>query len=311
MSIELVGNYLVNTETGEIQTPIYEAVKPFVSAEEKRWYSATSRCAEECTDPDQLKDFVKATQDMRGITLVSAVTWLKKESDYNVRTLKQKPMLTNVQYKLLEKLVHCISYKNIILCKRSELAQKLDTTPDHLKRKLKTVAQWYREGEAKKGYIKLFVAPWLAYKGSYIKRDKSLDHYYTLPMVLECEEQEYAPIQVQWSRAALKEFERLQEKYSSRSSAPWWWREPKTYILSNGKESKEEYDVPYEMWFVKAYYTDDKVFESKSLKARYMEAMNFYFNSGVQGLHLPEHMVDFATYKAWKEKPVRLNVEGV
>lgn len=311
MTIELVGNYLVNTETGEIQTPIYEAVKPFVSAEEKRWYSATARCAEECTDPEQLKDFVKATQDMRGITLVSAVTWLKKESDYNVRTLKQKPMLTNVQYKLLEKLVHCISYKNIILCKRTELAKKLDTTPDHLKRKLKTVSKWYREGEAKKGYIKLFVAPWLAYKGNYIKRDKSLDHYYTLPMVLECEEQEYAPIQVQWSRAALKEFERLQEKYGSRSSAPWWWREPKTRILKDGKENKEQYDIPYEMWFAASYGTEDKEFESKSLKARYMEAMNFYFNSGVQGLHLPEHMVDFATYKAWKEKPVRLNLEAL
>lgn len=85
----------------------------------------------------------------------------------------------------------------------------------------------------------------------------------------------------------------------------------KPIYLKNGKASKEQYDVPYEMWFATSYGTDDNVFESKSLKARYMEAMNFYFNSGVQGLHLPEHMVDFATYKAWKEKPVRLNVEGV
>lgn len=165
MAIIVVGKWLVDDETGEIVTPVYEVVKPFVSASDKRFYMATARSAHECIDPEQLKDVMVHTVDGRGLETKSDLCQLKKESDYRVRTYKEKPMMSNPQYKLLQQLVPCITYKNIILCSRAELCEALGTHDKHLARKLKTVSTWVKQHPARKGYIRLFVHPWVGYRG--------------------------------------------------------------------------------------------------------------------------------------------------
>ena len=171
-----MGSKLVDLVTGEIIEPQYEVFESQATTDDKRMYSATVRAAHECTDPDQLADVMKYTVDQRGLKVKSELTWFKKESDYNVRTLKQEALITTPQYKFLKQLVECISFKNIILCKRSFLCAKLAITESNLQRKLKLVDQWVQQKECKKGFIKLLVAPLVGYKG---RGGKSLDTAYT------------------------------------------------------------------------------------------------------------------------------------
>lgn len=165
MSMTVVGKNVVDTQTGELIPLVYEVFSSVVSAEDKRMYSATQRTAHDCTDPDQLADVMKYTTDQRGLKVKSDLTWFKKENDYRVRTLKQKALISNTQYAFLKQLVDCITYKNIILCKRSFLCAKLSIDDKSLARKLKQVEQWVQVQDCKKGFIKLFVAPLLGYKG--------------------------------------------------------------------------------------------------------------------------------------------------
>ena len=165
MSKQVVGKNVVDTETGEILPLVYEVFQSDATADDKRMYSATSRTAHECTDPDQLADVIKYTTDMRGVKVASDLTWFKKENDYRVRTMKEKALISNTQYKLLKQLVDCVSFKNIILCKRSFLCAKLGIEDKHLARKLAQVSTWVQQHPCKKGFIKLFVAPLVAYKG--------------------------------------------------------------------------------------------------------------------------------------------------
>lgn len=165
MQYEVVGKFLVLVATGEIVEPTYEVVNTQASTDDKRFYSATSLTAHECVDPEQLADVMKHTVDQRGLQVKTDLTWLKKESDYGVRTLKNKPLISNPQYLFLKQLVECISYKNIILCKRSLLCKKLSIDEKHLVRKLKTVGSWVQQHPCRKGFIKLFVSPMVGYKG--------------------------------------------------------------------------------------------------------------------------------------------------
>lgn len=175
-----IGKHLVDLVTGEIITPVYEVVNTQASTDDKRFYSATVRTAHECTDPDQLSDVMKATVDQRGLKLKSDLTWFKKESDYRVRTLKEKALISTPQYKFMKQLVECISYKNIILCKRSFLCAKLGINESNLARKLKLVEEWVQQQECKKGFVKLFIAPMLGYKGRASGIPSANNTYYKL-----------------------------------------------------------------------------------------------------------------------------------
>lgn len=159
------GKFLVDLVTGEVITPVYEVFSSVATTDDKRFYSATSRSAHECTDPDQLADVIKYTTDMRGVQVKSELTAFKKENDYAVRTLKKKAVITNAQYKFLKQLIDCVVFKNIILCKRSFLCAKLGIEDKNLARKLHTVSEFVQQHQCKKGFIKLFVAPSVAYKG--------------------------------------------------------------------------------------------------------------------------------------------------
>lgn len=180
MSIEVVGKHLVDLTTGEIINPVYEVVKTQASTDDKRYYSATARSPEECTDPEQLADFVSAVCDMRGIKLKTELVWFKKESDYAVRTLKEKALISNKQFEVLSSVVGCIAYKNIVLCKRSVLCKALGCEDKHLARKLASIEQWCEvRSDVKKGYVKVIITPFLAYKGRDYSKDSSFKTYYT------------------------------------------------------------------------------------------------------------------------------------
>jgi hypothetical protein len=180
MQYEFVGKHLVCLDTGEIVEPSYTVVNPSVSADDKRYYSATKLTAHDCVDTDQLADVMKHTVDQRGLKVLSELTELKKESDYGVRTLKKKATMSNPQYNFLKQLVECISYKNIILCKRSFLCKKLGIVDNHLNRKLASVSTWVQQKEARKGYIKLFVQPMVGYKGRSIGISSAYKAFYTV-----------------------------------------------------------------------------------------------------------------------------------
>lgn len=175
-----IGKHLVDLVTGEIIQPEYEVFNSVVSAEDKRFYAATVRTAHECTDPDQLSDVMKHTVDQRGLKVKSDLTWFKKESDYRVRTLKEKALITNPQYKFMKQLVECISYKNIILCKRSFLCAKLGIDERVLSRKLRLVEEWVKQKDCKKGFIKLLIAPMLGYKGRASGLNSASSQYYEI-----------------------------------------------------------------------------------------------------------------------------------
>lgn len=179
MGVVVVGSWLVDEDTGEILPPEYEVVNSQATTEERMFYLATKRTAHECTDLGELMDVMKATTDMRGVKIQSRLTEMKKESDYRVRTLGMKPMMSMPQYNLLKQLVPLVVFKNIILCKRSTLAKALGTHEKHLARKLKPVGVWVQTHKAKVGYIKLFVHPWVAYKGRAEGITSCYNTYYT------------------------------------------------------------------------------------------------------------------------------------
>lgn len=178
--LEFVGNHLVNIQTGEIIEHSYDIEESKgVPYKEKRFFTDTAVSPEDATHPDQIKDFLKCLVDMRGIKLVSNLVWIKKESDYNVLTLKQRPILTATQYKVLQKLIKQIVYKNIILCSRAELSEALGVKENKLMRKLNIVQDWVQIKKADKGYIKVLIAPIVAFKGRYSDMQTSIKTYYS------------------------------------------------------------------------------------------------------------------------------------
>lgn len=250
-----MGSELVDLVTGEIINPVYEAFRSVANTDDKRMYSATVRSAHECTDPDQLADVMKYTTDQRGLKVKSDLTWFKKESDYRVRTLKEEAIITTPQYKFMKQLVECISYKNIILCKRSFLCAKLGIDERVLSRKLRLVESWVQQKDCKKGFIKLLVAPMLGYKGrgSGIK-SSNLSYYVIDPQT------QYNALYVPFFGPMPQPFVGVLEKetftfrktvqfamgkdfYDSPeniSAGDWWDKEPK---------ENEQIDVDFEKWF--------------------------------------------------------------
>lgn len=251
-----MGKHLVDLVTGEIIEPQYEVFESSVSADDKRMYAATVRSPSECTDPDQLADVMKYTVDQRGLKVKSDLTWFKKESDYRVRTLKEKALITTPQYKFMKQLVECISYKNIILCKRSFLCAKLDINESNLARKLKLVEAWVQQKDCKKGFIKLLISPLLGYKG---RIGKSLDIAYKTYYSIDKETQYnalYVPFVGPMPQPFVGKLEKdeftfrktVQYKHLSSftdsaedlSPGDWWNKAPK---------KNEVIDVGFEAWF--------------------------------------------------------------
>lgn len=258
-----MGSKLVDLVTGEIIAPEYEVFQSKASTDDKRMYSATQRCAHECTDPDELAELVKYTVDQRGLKVKSELTWFKKESDYLVRTLKEKPLITTPQYKFMKQLVECISYKNIILCKRSFLCAKLGINESNLARKLKLVEAWVQQKDCKKGFIKLCVSPMLGYKG---RGGKALESAYNTYYAVDPETQYnalYVPFvgpmpappavkvsnEVFEFRGAVRYEDNREQAangdFEDFSPGDWWDKPAKPH---------EIIDVQFEKAFVEAYY---------------------------------------------------------
>lgn len=180
MSLIVVGEWLVDSETGEIVDSAYEVFTSVASADDKRMYAATSRCAHECTDPEQLEDVMKYTCDMRGVQLVSHLDEMKKESDFRKMTFGEAATMNKSQYLFLKQLVPLVTYKNIILMDRLEFCKRVGMHPKHLARRLRTVETWVKRQECKRGYIKLFLHPWIAYKGRSRGLQSCYNTFYTI-----------------------------------------------------------------------------------------------------------------------------------
>lgn len=185
MTVVMEGKFFVCAETGEVINHTYEQVNTVASAEDKRYYSATSVCPNEATDKGQIVDFIKHTVDKRKLKTLNVVKEYKKESDFNVRTLKQKAFMSNPQYEVLNVLADCVVFKNIVLEEKKTLASKLGVGVNNLDAKLKTVSQWVvQDKECKKGFIKLLINPDLVFRAEHgrIKgmQQKALVEFHTV-----------------------------------------------------------------------------------------------------------------------------------
>lgn len=93
----------------------------------------------------------------------------KKESDYAVRTLKQKAFMSNPQFEVLNLLAKLVVYKNIVLEEKKTLAVKLGVGINNLDAKLKTVSKWVQvdKENVRKGFIKLTINPNLVFRAEH------------------------------------------------------------------------------------------------------------------------------------------------
>lgn len=244
MRYDVVDGLLVDKETGEVVDPIYEVVE--YKPKPDPYYDTTRIAPEECTDTDQLKRVMKCVTDMRGVKIVSGMVWFKKESDYGVRTLKQKSLISNTQMKTMESIISLLVYKNIVLCSRAELCKVLDCDDKHLNRKLDSVKEWIKIGKAKRGFMKIFVSPSLGYKGKLRTQDSAFTQFYKD----RCVGRE------QFSKQHNIVFSREMEAYLFylRNSAPKsdnWFED----MLSKESEKDSFYDVDFERNFLKSYYS--------------------------------------------------------
>lgn len=185
MSVVMEGQFFVCAETGEVINHTYEVVTSSASAEDKRFYSATSVCPNEARDKGQVLDFIKHTVDKRKLKTLNVVKEYKKESDFNVRTLKQKAFMSNPQYEVLNTLADCVVFKNIVLEEKKVLAAKLGVGVNNLDAKLNTVKQWVvQDREVRKGFIKLLINPDLVFRAEHgrIKgmQQKALVEFHTV-----------------------------------------------------------------------------------------------------------------------------------
>lgn len=258
MRYKIVDGMLIDYDTGEILQPEYDVVPTTISTDEKRFYAATKVPPEDCTDPEQLDAFVKATVDMRGIQIESALDWFKKESDFGVLTLRQKSMMTKPQYKIMKQLIQCIRYKNIILCSRSELCQSLGIRETNLKRTLSTIEQWIKIGEAKKGYIKIFISPHLAYKGRGYGKTSCFGHYYNSldgvdqwDILLNPQPKQEPPDISDWSKQGLSEIDRIGKPRKDKLTDDGEYIEGGFDVYVDSQKFKDQfYDEEYERSFI-------------------------------------------------------------
>lgn len=185
MSVIYVKGFWVDQNTGEILPAPYEVCNPSTTAAEREHWRSTSITAHQAQDPEQLKQVMKHTVDMRGVKVKSLLTEMKKESDYLVRTHKQQSCMSNTQYQFLKKLVKLVVYKNIILLDRAEFCKAIGVQDKHLARKLKQVETWVKSVPCRRGFVKLLVHPMVAYLGRASGISSAYSAFYPCPTAEE------------------------------------------------------------------------------------------------------------------------------
>lgn len=125
----------------------------------------------QCKDKDELNDWMKGNVDKRKVFKKNSFEELKKESDYRYKTLKDKPLISAPQFELLNKLSSLVTYRNIIIEKREDLADKLNTSKSNLNRKLKLIQEFIlietekdNKNPTHKGWVRVLINPNYVYK---------------------------------------------------------------------------------------------------------------------------------------------------
>lgn len=227
-----VGQFFVCPVTGEIVPHSYEVVNTQATADDKRFYSATSVCPDEARDKAQVLEFIGATVDKRKLKTVNKVKEYKKESDYAVRTLKQKAFMSNPQFEVLNVLAKLVVYKNIVLEEKKTLASKLGVGVNNLDAKLKTVSKWVAvdKENVRKGFIKLLINPDLVFRAEHgrIKGmvEKTLQSYHKVDAATQYNAL-YVPFvgplapykEPEWSKGTLTYLTGLQEQLAKKWAA--------------------------------------------------------------------------------------------
>jgi len=166
----------VDVDTGEILTnydDIYEVCEyKGASAKEKRYIKATSIPPVSATCEEQVLDFMKYKLDGRVPMVTFSNNRTYFDADSGSARLERRPAhISKPQYKLLEKIVQNLTYRNVMIGNRKDIAKKLGLSESNLNTALKKVFGFVdvytqRDG-MRRGEIKIVIEPSIGFKYPY------------------------------------------------------------------------------------------------------------------------------------------------
>jgi hypothetical protein len=153
--------FRVNKETGEIIGKYTASELAPMTTEEKQYYKYSNVNPELATNLDQLTDYIKVSVDKRKLVTYSATKHLHDSSCGAAVRGGGKAMFTLPQYKLLNKLIKALVYRNIVIGTKVSVAKKLGVEPKNLKRTLEVLDSLVvvQDVGMSKGQIKILINP--------------------------------------------------------------------------------------------------------------------------------------------------------
>ncbi|AYF87515.1 hypothetical protein D6Z43_10285 [Pseudomonas sp. DY-1] len=178
----IVGCFVVDNETGEI---IGEYAQTLASHALSR--PSPHRAPDEVLSVDEWEDYLRQHVDRRKLPphTTHALYYVqdtalgehfRKSGDYRV----SKPMMM-----LLLQLHELVLYRNVIVMSQTDLSTHLAVAESNLSAKLAKLVEagllkvfTSRNGDMRKGEIKLLINPWLVFRGSDALRDNAVKTWY-------------------------------------------------------------------------------------------------------------------------------------
>lgn len=119
-----------------------------------------------CKNKDQLEDYMKHCVDGRRIAFSNDLKSYYEECVLFAHHNNESPYMKKPQYKIMKELIKLIRYQNIVLVTYDEMAKALDCHKKSINSKMKIVSDFIKREEdgLKRGMIKLYIHPSLAYK---------------------------------------------------------------------------------------------------------------------------------------------------
>lgn len=162
------GFFRVNKSTGEI---IGEYVKSPYKGITRKEYEKEYKIVPSpinARNTDDIKDYIKLNVDKRRVVTYNNIDNRAYEAAGRAKygDAKGVSSMTKPQYKMLQQIAEHLSFHNVIVARRKDLALLLNIKENHIIRCLKVVSDYVRvvTEDVQRGYIKLVVSPDLLFK---------------------------------------------------------------------------------------------------------------------------------------------------
>lgn len=162
---EVIDGQKVNTVTGEVEMYTASSITP-MTTEDKRFYKYTGVAPESAVNKDQVLDYIKACCDKRKLVTYSGTKSIHDADCGDVKRTGRKALFTVPQYKMMNKLIKALVYRNIVIGSKTEIAKALGVEPKNLTNTLATLSNLIvvqTEGMTK-GQIKILIHPAYGFK---------------------------------------------------------------------------------------------------------------------------------------------------